>query len=318
VSTIVAVLDVLNSREKAALLWILALVAYATVRGGQTVASSFVDVVRAFLQPKLLLVFGSAAFYCAGLVLLAAWVGLWHTTASKETVYWFVTGGLVLVGRAVAHAKPSDPGFYKNLLRQAVRFTILIEFLVNVYVFPLVIELILVPIIILFVGMQVVAAYDPAQAAVRKLVDGALATIGFILLSYAAVAAILDPSGLFTRENAETLLVAPALTLAFVPLLWTWAWVSRRERENLRRTSEPVTALRAELRANRWDAARVGPHAAAVRSTYTPGPEGSGSGSPSSASPSRCKAIAARISRSTSSSVAPVATQPGTSGDQAE
>jgi hypothetical protein len=235
VSTIAAVLDVLNSREKAALLWMLALVAYAAVRGGQTVASSFVDVARALLQAKLMLVCGSAALYCAGVVLLAAWVGLWHTTASKETAYWFVTGGLVLVGRAVTHAKPSDPGFYRSLLRQAVRFTILIEFLVNVYVFPLVIELILVPIILLFVGLQVVAAYDPDHAPVRKAVDGVLATIGFILLGYAVVVAILDPSGLLTREKAETLFVAPALTFAFVPLLWTWAWVSRREQENLRR-----------------------------------------------------------------------------------
>jgi hypothetical protein len=235
VSTIVAVLGALDSREKAALLWMLALVAYATVRGGQKVASSFVDVVRAFLQPKLLLVLGSAALYCAGVVLLAAWVGLWHTTASKETVYWFVTGGLVLVGRAVTHAKPSDPGFYKSLLRQAVRFTIIIEFVVNAYVFPFVIELILVPIILLFIGLQVVAAYDPAHAPVRKVVDGALVTLGFILLGYAAVAAILDPSSLFTRKNAETLLIAPALTFASVPLLWTWTWVSRREQENLHR-----------------------------------------------------------------------------------
>lgn len=65
-SAIVAVLDVLNSREKAAVLWMLALGAYATVRGGQTVASLLVDVVRAFLQPKLLLVFGSAALSAPG------------------------------------------------------------------------------------------------------------------------------------------------------------------------------------------------------------------------------------------------------------
>jgi hypothetical protein len=83
--------------------------------------------------------------------------------------------------------------------------------------------------------LQVAAAYDPVQVPVRKLVDGALATIGFLLLGYAVVAATLDPSGLFTRENAETLLVAPAMTFAFVPLLSMWAWVSRREQENLRR-----------------------------------------------------------------------------------
>jgi hypothetical protein len=69
VSTTVAVLDSLNSREKAALLWMLALIGYATVKGGQSVTSSLGDVARAFFQTKLLLVFGSAALYCAGLVL---------------------------------------------------------------------------------------------------------------------------------------------------------------------------------------------------------------------------------------------------------
>ncbi len=162
-------------------------------------------------------------------------MGLWHTTALKETVYWLGTGGVVLVGRAVKHAKPSDPGFYKNLLRQAVLFTILIEFLVNLYVLPFLIELILTPIMLLFIGMQVDAAYDPAHAPARKVIDGVVATIGFILLGYAAAAAIRDPSGLFTRENAETLLIAPALTFAFVALLRAWGWISRREQENLRR-----------------------------------------------------------------------------------
>jgi hypothetical protein len=64
VSTSVAVLDVLSGREKAALLWMLGLIGYATVEGGRSVTSSFGDVVRALFQAKLLLVFGSAALYC--------------------------------------------------------------------------------------------------------------------------------------------------------------------------------------------------------------------------------------------------------------
>jgi hypothetical protein len=90
-----------------------------------------------------------------------------------------------------------------------------------------------VPVILLFVAIQVVAAYDASLASVRGVSDGILVTIGLILLGYVAVEAIRGPSDLFTRENLETLLVAPALTFAFVPLLWAWAWVSRREQENL-------------------------------------------------------------------------------------
>lgn len=228
-----AVLDFLNSREKAALLWAIAVLAFATIKG-EGVVFSFVNVVRAFLASKVLLMFCSAALYCAGIVLLAWWAGLWHTTGLKETVYWFLTGGFVLVGRAVTHAAPSDPGFYKKLLRDAVRFTFVVEFLVNLYVFPFLIELVLVPLILLFVGMQVVAAYDPSLAEAKKLFDGVLTTIGLLLLVYVTVEAIRDPGGLLSRENAETLLIAPVLTFAFVPLLWAWSWLSRREQDNLR------------------------------------------------------------------------------------
>jgi len=45
---------------------------------------------------------------------------------------------------------------------------------------------------------------------------------------------------------------------------------------------------------------------------------GSGAGSPSSRSPSKWKEIASRMFFSTSAGVAPVATQPGRSGEKAE
>jgi hypothetical protein len=233
-SSLLGALDFLNSREKAVLLWAIAVVAFATVKGNGVVFS-FVNVVRAFFAPKVLLMFCSAALYCVGIVLLARWVHLWHATGLKETVCWFLTGGFVLVGRAVTHAAPFNLGFYKKLLRQAVRFTLVVEFLVNLYVFPFLVELVLVPFILLLVGMQVVVAYEASLAEAKKLFDGALTTIGLLLLIYVVVEATHDPGSLFSRENAETVLIAPVLTFAFVPLLWAWAWLSRREQENLRK-----------------------------------------------------------------------------------
>lgn len=236
--TTVAYIDFLDSREKALLLWVVVVLAFATVKG-DGVAASFGGVVRAFLAPKLLLLFGASALYCAGAVLLLRQVGLWHDATLKETIYWFITGGLVLVGRAVSNAKPSDPGFYKNLVRQAVQFTIVVEFLVNLYVFPFLIELTVVPVILLFVLLQVVAAVDPAHAPVKKIIDGALIVIGLVLLTSVFIHAVSDPGDVFARENAEALLVAPVLTFAFLPLLWLWGWISRRELESIRKKYRP-------------------------------------------------------------------------------
>jgi hypothetical protein len=44
-----------------------------------------------------------------------------------------------------------------------------------------------------------------------------------------------DLDGLLTRETAEKLLLAPALTVAFVPFLIAVAWLARREMDNLRK-----------------------------------------------------------------------------------
>jgi hypothetical protein len=50
-----------------------------------------------------------------------------------------------------------------------------------------------------------------------------------------------DLNGFLTGENAEDLLVAPALTLASVPFLYGVAWLSRREQENLGRRFRSIS-----------------------------------------------------------------------------
>ena len=153
----------------------------------------------------------------------------------KETIYWFITGGAVLAGHAVEHAAPFHRAFYLKLIRHAIRFTIVVEFLVNLYVFPFLAELILVPFVALFVGMQIVAAYDDSVKAARKPIDVVLIVMSLFLVIHAAVEAIHDPGGLLTRENLESVLIAPALTFSFIPFLAAWAWISRHELDNARK-----------------------------------------------------------------------------------
>lgn len=229
-----AFIDFLDPREKAAVLWAITVLTFAVAREDGA-GSSFRSVVRAFFAPKLQLLFGSAALYCAGVVALARWLDAWHMATLKATVYWFVSGGVVLTGRAVSHAAPFDFGFYRKLLRDAVRFTIVVEFLVNLYVFPFLAELVLVPTIIFFVAMQVVAANDDSLTEARKPIGAMMAAISVFLLAHVIVGILHDPGGLLTKENVETLLVAPVLTFAFIPFLWAWAWISRREQDKLRR-----------------------------------------------------------------------------------
>jgi hypothetical protein len=238
---VLAVIGFLNSRERATIIWGFLLMVYVW-RKDDSIGSSFLQVFRSMLHPKLLTLWITTTAFTAGLVLTANAAGLWHTTAIKETVYWFFGSGAPLTGRAIA-AKTFDRAYAKRLARSAVRFTLIIEFLVGLYVMPLAAELVLVPLVALFLMMQVVAENDPAHAAIKKLLDRVLMLIGIGGMTWVLVSALTDIDGLLTREHAERLLLAPAFTLAFLPFLYAiWRWSRWEQDRTMRRWRETKVA----------------------------------------------------------------------------
>jgi uncharacterized membrane protein len=229
--------DFLNSREDAALVCIAAVISFAVVKDPRGIGGSAYALLRAAVHPKLLLLFGSAALYSAGLVYAANEAHLWHSAALKETVYWFVGTGIVLVGTAVSQAAPTDARIVGQVVKRVFAATLLIEFIANLYALPLGFELVLVPLAFLFVAMR---AIGPTMRGVDertlRFIDGVLASIGVVYLVYFVVRALGDLEALLTRDNAEEFLVGPVLTITLLPFLYGVAWLSRRERVGARKS----------------------------------------------------------------------------------
>jgi hypothetical protein len=169
------------------------------------------------------------AAYATALVLAADAAGIWHRTALKETVYWFVGTAAVLTGNAMTERAFSRE-YARRLVRTALRFTIIVELLLNLYAMPLAAELVLVPLVGLFVLMQVVAERDPGLANVSSFLDRTLMLVGLGLITWLAVHAATDVGGLLTRGNAERLLLVPVFTVALLPFLFGVWWCSQWER----------------------------------------------------------------------------------------
>ena len=225
--------DFLNSREDAGLIWtgvVLACVIYKSPR----LTGSMLGLVWIAVKPPLLFLFGGAAIYCAGILVAADELGIWHPSATKETVYWFVGTALVLAGQA-AEERPS-PDYVRTLLRRAFKVAVVTEFVINLYVFPLAFELVLVPVVSVFILLDAWnQAQERADQRVVKFTDGGLVTIGWLLLLSVVLRIGIHLGDLVARETLERLLVVPGLTLSFIPFLCLVAWYSRRQMEGLRR-----------------------------------------------------------------------------------
>jgi hypothetical protein len=229
--------DFLNSREDAILFWSFVILAFVVLKDPRGMASASYGVLRAALHWKLVGLYGTAAAYCAGVVYAAEQIGLWHATALKATIYWFIGTAVVLVGEAVSNTSGRDSTFRRRVLRRVAAWTIFLEFAVNLYALPFLVEAAVLFVVIAFVGMQAVieGGLTPADPATRKLIEVVLGWIGTLYFVYFLARAFTDPGGLWSRQHAEDFLVGPALTVALIPFLSAVTWYSRRELARLRR-----------------------------------------------------------------------------------
>jgi hypothetical protein len=194
---------------------------------------------RAAAQGKLLLLFGSVLAYSALLVYAASRADVWHESALKVTVLWFIGTAIVLVGDAVTDGSRDVRGYLRKLVRRVVAVTLVIEFMVGLYALPLAFEIIGVGVVLLFSMTREYVKHDPTTPVLtRTFVDVVLGVVGVVYVALVVIDLLGDPAGFFTRANAEEFLVPPVLTVALIPLLLAWAWVSRREQERLRRRFE--------------------------------------------------------------------------------
>lgn len=220
------VLDALNSREEALIIWVAIGLGFG-LHKIPALRPSLVQVVRALLAPRLLALWITVAAYTAAIVVVGERLEWWHPASAKETVYWYFGTGLVFAGRATQTR--GDPAEFKRVLRQALKLTLVLEFFINFWVFPLGVELVFIPIVVLLVTMNVVAERETRLATANRLLERVLVLIGSAVVLFVAASAATSVDVVFSRDTMEQLLVAPGLTVAAIPLFYFVALLTTYE-----------------------------------------------------------------------------------------
>jgi hypothetical protein len=208
--------NALDNREKALLIWTLVLVLFVLWK--KDLRSSFAAVLSALAARPLLVLLLGAMLYVASTVLLAAYVGVWTLPLLGVTVLWCLGPAAVMFFNSNEAARDAD--YFRRVLRGTLKWVILVEFLTNLYVFNLAVELILLPIVTVLVITAYFAGTKDEFAPAKRLLDFLLTAFGIALLARAVIALALDVDTFATLENLMRLLLPPALTIAFLPFVY--------------------------------------------------------------------------------------------------
>ena len=170
----------LNDRELASLVWLT--VAAAWILSHRNLRSATVEILKGLARPVLL----------APLLLMMGWVALeirvgselalWNTGLVSNTVVWTVSNALVLYFNIDKAAE--DPRFFRKTAMGTLKAAVFVTFFINLFVFSLLVELILQPVLTILVMLEVVSGRKLEFQPAKKVVDALLAGVGVVLVGY--------------------------------------------------------------------------------------------------------------------------------------
>jgi hypothetical protein len=246
----------MNNRETATLIWLG--IALAVLLMKADLRSALWDFVKLSVRPSILGLVAALAAWTFGLVALADAVGLWEDDLRNETIVWLITVGIALL---FSLRRVAEDGFFRRTVRRAVSVTVFVEVFVNLAVFSLPVELLLLPALSFVTMLAAVSERQAEHAPVHRLANAVLAMAGLGFAVYVAVRL----AGDFDAESIGRAFLLPVwLTLGAIPVAYLVGLWSAYRHAFIRircAADDPAGARRAKwalLRAAHVRAAEVG------------------------------------------------------------
>jgi hypothetical protein len=262
-----------NNREIATAMWLFLFFAWGA--RDATARKAGADLVRTFCSGYILVSVSAMLAYTVAIVFGLREAGVWTSELLKDTIIWFCFTAFVLMMSAVTDDNES---ILRKVAKETMKMLLIFEFLINEYTFSLAVELILVPAISFIAIMDVLARRDEKFSMVAKLTGTILMVFGLFLIVNAIGRAIEGFAQLTTAGTFRKVILAPTLSVLFLPFLYLEILYSSYEQLFVRQKIGPaksdreIAAIRRRLilhfgfntaairrfhKAHAWDLTRV-------------------------------------------------------------
>jgi hypothetical protein len=146
------------------------------------------------------------------------YLGLWDSLLLKDTILWVIFVELPIFYNAIQKAK--DRRFFAGIIKQNVQIAVIISFLGDFWVFSLVWEIILIPIIIFCSLLYVMTNREKVYYRVKILFDKISTIAGLYFLGYLIYNTVLKYSEIFNIETLKQFLLPFELIVLNMPIFY--------------------------------------------------------------------------------------------------
>jgi len=211
--------DSLTTREWSFLIWMSGITGYLLLSPKFVeVQAVFRELIKSFLARQIITIFTLVTVYVFACVYGLFQAGLWEWHQLKVTIIWYISTAALVIFKLESIKK--DYRYFKNLVLDYFKLIVIIVFVFNTYTFNLFIELILMPLLFLISGMLGIAQSKNEYKSLEKILNGVLASIGFLFVTYSIYMVFFDFGKIANKDTIRDFYIPPLLTLTYLPFIF--------------------------------------------------------------------------------------------------
>jgi len=216
-------IDILSSREIASAIWFIVILIFTFLN--PTIRASVFKVIQAATAKQIVIPFIIILLYSMILVILAAKFPFWEWRYLKDIVFWVTLTGVPVCFGAIT--KNNNDDFFISILKNNLKFIVIVEFLLSSFTFNIFVELLLLPFLTLLILLHAVADTKEEYYKVKKLLSFILSFVGFAILGLTIKIAIATYVTLNSVNLLITFLIPIVLSTLFIPISYIYAVLAK-------------------------------------------------------------------------------------------
>ena len=203
-----------SNREIAIIIWINLFLLYCLIK--TDIRKPLKNLIKAAFNKKLILLYIITYSYIAILIYILYKIKYWNIYFIKDTLIWLITVPIFSIMKAEEDSKK----YFKETLKSCFEIYILIEFIGVNYPFSIWIELIIIPIVILFSLVGEFAEKFGGTKEVSTFAYVIVIIISVFTFIHSIKLAIIDIEKIFTIETLKNIIYIPLLTIFYMPMTY--------------------------------------------------------------------------------------------------
>jgi hypothetical protein len=208
-----------NSREIVLIIFLLIIILWTLTQ--KQIRNSLVAVLKALANGYILFSIFALILYVVIIAYELQKLEFWDFSMFKDTLYWTFGVGFILMMNS--NKAIEERNYFKKLLQDNLKLTLILEFILGLYVFGLFTEFILMPFVIFFSIMLAYTETYEQYSQVKNFLQILFGIAGIGYLIFSGYRIFKDINEFASFETLKTFLLPIILTGLFIPFAYVYA-----------------------------------------------------------------------------------------------